>query len=404
MPERRFDTGYWNDPDIMKLPMKAKLLYIYLWTNRHCNQAGLYEIALETIHFETKLDVEEIEDLLQLLKEKVAWLPAQNLMWVKNFLHRQSQSPKFLAAAAKCLLTVRANNGLVKEYLDYNAQYTLSIPYSYPIDRVSIPPYAYAISNALSDSFSLFGSFSLFCDRLRKAAAGSVDRLTEHERLKQELAEMGRERGYKIQSEKVIKGGRIDLCWIDSDDKLVAAFEVDFGQPRHKSLAKLAGVQCPSRYIILRTADVPYQQEEGIHVVGLGVTEPGAEDITSAKATKRQSAGQLGKKGGSVMNEVFADMRAFLGYPQKVTQDPIPSYGKEGQAIKRMLARGFTREAIMECWKSKVSQRGGEFVSMTWVNEDIGKPQARTATRRRLSTDDEIAASIKEASTWHGDS
>ncbi len=51
--------------------------------------------------------------------------------------------------------------------------------------------------------------------------------------------------------------------------------------------------------------------------------------------------------------------------------DPIPNYGKEGKAIKRMLDRGFTREEILACWRSKVSQRGGEFVSMTWVNEDI---------------------------------
>jgi hypothetical protein len=73
--------------------------------------------------------------------------------------------------------------------------------------------------------------------------------------------------------------------------------------------------------------------------------------------------------------EILAEMRTYLGYPDKVEKDPIPSYGKEGQAIKRMLTRGFTREEIVACWKSKVSQRGGEFVSMTWVNEDIGKKE-----------------------------
>ncbi|GAI85727.1 unnamed protein product, partial [marine sediment metagenome] len=71
--------------------------------------------------------------------------------------------------------------------------------------------------------------------------------------------------------------------------------------------------------------------------------------------------------------EIFDEMRKYLGYPDSVKEDPIPNYGKEGQAIKRMLTRGFTREEILACWQSKVSQRGGEFVSMTWVNEDIGK-------------------------------
>jgi len=121
----------------------------------------------------------------------------------------------------------------------------------------------------------------------------------------------------------------------------------------------------------------------------------------------------------SDVNYIFSEMRRHLGYPEdfrgeadssaaevsageaKKVVDPIPNYGKEGKAIKRMLTRGFSREEILACWKGKVSQRGGEFISMTWVNEDIGKPQKKQGASR-LSTDEEIAASIKEATTWHG--
>jgi hypothetical protein len=154
MPERRFDTGYWNDPDIMKLPMRAKLLYLYLWTNRHCNQAGLYEIALETIHWETGLELEELPKLLQLLEKKVGWYPDQNLVWVRNFLHRQTQSPKFLAAAAKCLKTI-TNNGLVREFIEYNERYTLLIPYQYPTDTLPIPSYSDSLSYAHANAHAL---------------------------------------------------------------------------------------------------------------------------------------------------------------------------------------------------------------------------------------------------------
>jgi ribosomal protein S27AE len=108
-------------------------------------------------------------------------------------------------------------------------------------------------------------------------------------------------------------------------------------------------------------------------------------------------------KKDATVKEIFLEMQEYYGFPEKIKVDPIPSYGKEGQAIKRMLTRGFTREAIVECWKGKVSQRGGEFISMTWVNEDIGKPEKQRGGARRLSTDEEIAASIKEATTWHGD-
>jgi len=111
------------------------------------------------------------------------------------------------------------------------------------------------------------------------------------------------------------------------------------------------------------------------------------KDITPLTLVK----GARKERANSTVNEIFSEMRRFLGYPEKVCggealpaieenqamtadrRDPIPNYGKEGKAITRMLTRGFTREEILDCWRSKVSQRGGEFVSMTWVNEDIGK-------------------------------
>ncbi|MBA7587340.1 hypothetical protein ES708_29367 [subsurface metagenome] len=76
-------------------------------------------------------------------------------------------------------------------------------------------------------------------------------------------------------------------------------------------------------------------------------------------------------------------MRTYLGYPDKVKEDPIPSYGREGQAIKRMRTRGFTREEVTDCWKQKVDVCGGEFVSMTWVNQDIGKKGGKDEQRPR---------------------
>jgi hypothetical protein len=128
--------------------------------------------------------------------------------------------------------------------------------------------------------------------------------------------------------------------------------------------------------------------------------------LLSSKHSKVKDSIVLTPKGGqhkavliqknAIVTEIFTEMRTYLGFPDKTDKDPIPSYGKEGQAIKRMLARGFTREAIVECWKGKVSQRGGEFVSMTWVNEDIGKPEKQKRRPKELSTEEEIAASIKE--------
>jgi hypothetical protein len=155
MPERGFDSGYWTDPFVQTLPLEGKALYVYLWTNNHCNQAGLYEITPETISFEMKLEKERISELMRLLEPKVKWYPSHNLVWVKNFLKRQAKSSKFLQAAAKSLTTVHVN-GAIKEFLEYNLQrYRILIPYQYYMDRVSIP--SISASSAVSDSMANSG-------------------------------------------------------------------------------------------------------------------------------------------------------------------------------------------------------------------------------------------------------
>lgn len=151
MPERGFTTGFWTDTFIVKLPFEAKGLYAYLFTNDHCNQAGLYEIGLETIASETKLPESSLPELFSLLEPKVNWYPDYNLVWVKNFIKRQSKSPKFLIAAAKSLATIN-NNGAITELLEYNLKrYSISIPYPYTTSTVSIPSSAGADLISVSD-------------------------------------------------------------------------------------------------------------------------------------------------------------------------------------------------------------------------------------------------------------
>jgi hypothetical protein len=140
MPERGFDSGFWGDKWVRANTPHLRYLFIYLWTNDHCNQAGVYEITLETISFETSLPLTELPDLLRGMAPKVIWFPDQDLIWVRNFIKRQAKSPKFLIAAANCLKRIK-NNGLVAEVLKYNLNhYRISIPYTYTTDTVSIPP------------------------------------------------------------------------------------------------------------------------------------------------------------------------------------------------------------------------------------------------------------------------
>ena len=136
MPRRSFDDSYWGDPFVQELNKDAKLLFAYLWTNKRCNSAGLYEITPKTIAFETGIGIENLPDLLTHLAEKVTWLKDENLIWVRNFLKHQPKSPQFLKSVADCLSHI-SSNGVVKEYLDYYGSLGVSIPYQYYIDSVN---------------------------------------------------------------------------------------------------------------------------------------------------------------------------------------------------------------------------------------------------------------------------
>ena len=253
MAERGFQTELWTDSFIQGLSPEDKLLFIYLWTNKHCNQAGLYEITLKTIAFDTGLPLESLSEHLAQLEPKVAWYPEQNLIWVKNFLKRQCKSQSFLIAAVKCLKAMRTNS-LVMEFINYNQSLNLE-PLCKDSGGIVLPP-PYHHGNTIINP-------------------------------------------------------------------------VPGPSPVPNAFAK--------------------EKEKGI--------------VKGEEKTKKQTE--------PVIAEMLTEIKAFLGYPDKTNQDPIPNYAKEGQFLKKILGRHFTREEILSCWKTKVQQRRGEFISLAWVNEDI---------------------------------
>ena len=91
---------------------------------------------------------------------------------------------------------------------------------------------------------------------------------------------------------------------------------------------------------------------------------------------------------------IFAAIQKEFGYPEKTDKDPIPNYGKEAKAIDRMLARGYSEDEILAAWKNKVRARG-EFVSMVWVNEDMGKLE-RPRQAKLLPTEEDLVAAAEK--------
>ncbi|MFH0809817.1 MAG: DnaA N-terminal domain-containing protein [Pseudomonadota bacterium] len=138
LPERGFTTETWDEMWFRRLSKDQRYLYWYLSTNQHCNQAGVYPIALDQIAFEAKVPEDSLPELLRSLSPYVAWYQKEDYVWVRDFVKKQLKSPKFLIAVAKSLTTVNVN-GLAKEVVDYNLQqYSIAIPYQYTPTTVPI--------------------------------------------------------------------------------------------------------------------------------------------------------------------------------------------------------------------------------------------------------------------------
>lgn len=138
------NTCIWKDPWYRKLPLKAKILFIFLWTNDHKNIVCMYEIDIETIGFYTGLTRKDIMDTLSILYPKVKYDPVKGLVWVVNFVRHQFMkgqrlSPKIKTAIERCLVQLNGHF-FIREFLE-EYQY-LNIEYPYPIDTLSIG-YAY---------------------------------------------------------------------------------------------------------------------------------------------------------------------------------------------------------------------------------------------------------------------
>jgi hypothetical protein len=130
MAYRSFSTNTWQDPWFESLSFKAKLLFIYLWTNDVCNQAGLYQVSMRRVEFETGLKPAEI---ISELYPKIEWFKDQEIVWVKNFFRKQCANEKFALAA------IRSLHCIPQKIVEKFTQYNLEFLEKYGIDTVSVP-------------------------------------------------------------------------------------------------------------------------------------------------------------------------------------------------------------------------------------------------------------------------
>lgn len=87
--KRYFDTNFWSDTWVDTLSHDEKLFFIYLITNDRTTIAGVYEVPLKRMAFETDFNKTQITTMFERMKNKVryidGWVVLRNSIKSQNY-------------------------------------------------------------------------------------------------------------------------------------------------------------------------------------------------------------------------------------------------------------------------------------------------------------------------------
>lgn len=150
--QRMINTKLWSDGWVRKLNPLDRYLFIYFLTNEHANIAGIYELPIETLCFESGIDRHELENsMLKRLEPKVIY--REGWVILPNFVKHQNQTSPKVQRGIEIGITALPSH--IKD---------IAIEYGYPIDTLS-----HSNSNPNSNSKEPSGS------RRPKAANRAID-------------------------------------------------------------------------------------------------------------------------------------------------------------------------------------------------------------------------------------
>lgn len=126
---RQIHTKIWKDGWFLDLEPSEKLLWIYLFSNDRATIAGIYEIPLKVIVFETGLDKQYCIDTLSIFYQQGKILYQDGIMWVFNLRkYHETQSPK-IQTRIKSDFDAVPEGEVKNAYAQAYGIDTLSIPY-----------------------------------------------------------------------------------------------------------------------------------------------------------------------------------------------------------------------------------------------------------------------------------
>lgn len=156
--QRYIDTSFWDDTWVQELDPSEKLLYIYLLTNPLTNLAGVMELTIKRICFDTGFNSDTVTHILRKFENAKKVYRYNNYIIIRNFpKHQQLKSENVLKGIATILSKLSDDVLAYLEKIEYQFDIrgvfdTLCIPYTYPSNYLNLDLNLDLNSNSNSDS------------------------------------------------------------------------------------------------------------------------------------------------------------------------------------------------------------------------------------------------------------
>lgn len=104
--QRYINTKFWDDSYIIDLDPIEKLLFIYFLSNPLTTIAGIYEISLKRIAFDTGIDKDMVQKIIDRFAVDQRVIYDQGWLFIINFVKHQAINPKIGIGIEETLKTV----------------------------------------------------------------------------------------------------------------------------------------------------------------------------------------------------------------------------------------------------------------------------------------------------------
>lgn len=158
--QRYIDTSFWDDTWVQELDPSEKLLYIYLLTNPLTNIAGIMELTVKRICFDTGFNSDTVNRLLRKFEDAKKVFRKDNYIIIRNFpKHQQLKSDNVIKGIAAILSKLPDEILCYLEEIDYQFDIkgtfdTLCIPYTYPSNYLNLNSDTNSDSDSNSNLYS----------------------------------------------------------------------------------------------------------------------------------------------------------------------------------------------------------------------------------------------------------